>query len=106
MRRRLAATLVTTVLVVSACGGADTGTGAESSAASGNEQGATSADGAPTTNLRGSCVAEYDLQLDYFPDEVSFDYAEPVQVSYESNYKLLTYQDPTGKYSPQTIVAV
>ncbi len=49
---------------------------------------------AQDTNLIDSCVTTYDASVDYFPDEVSIDYAESFEVEYHANYKVIRVLTP------------
>lgn len=51
----------------------------------------------PTTNLVDGCAdAELaDADLDWFPEQISFDVASGIRVSYEGNAKLVTIDRPT-----------
>lgn len=74
---RTAGALCTLTLLLSACGSA---TGGEPVAA--------------PTNLAADCVEEYEPGTDYFPDEVAFEHATGVEVSYTENTKLVEITRP------------
>ena len=52
------------------------------------------AQAAPQRNLREGCVENYAPDINYFPEQVSFDYAEGLTVEYFNNYKIVTVPTP------------
>lgn len=48
---------------------------------------------AQETNLIDSCVADYDAEVDYFPDQLDIVDAENFMVEYFNNYKVVTVSD-------------
>ncbi|MBN1965391.1 MAG: ABC transporter substrate-binding protein, partial [Anaerolineae bacterium] len=50
--------------------------------------------GALDANLTDSCADSYDPDLNYFPEQVAFEYAGGVTVEYFNNYKLVTVTEP------------
>jgi iron complex transport system substrate-binding protein len=45
-------------------------------------------------NLTAECVADYDPEVDYFPDKIELTYAEGFEVEYFNNYKVLRTLTP------------
>jgi iron complex transport system substrate-binding protein len=47
--------------------------------------------GAPARNLYEQCVANFDPEIDYFPDKSTFHYARQLRVQYHKNYKVVEF---------------
>ncbi|OAB61038.1 ABC transporter substrate-binding protein [Leptolyngbya valderiana BDU 20041] len=47
-----------------------------------------------TSEDRKTCVADYNSDLDYFPDKATIEYAKGFEVDYHKNYKVVTVRDP------------
>ena len=45
-------------------------------------------EGIPTRNLEGAAVADYDPQVDYFPDKVTIRHAQQIEIEYHRHYKV------------------
>jgi iron complex transport system substrate-binding protein len=43
----------------------------------------------PDANLTGACVETFEANVDYFPDQVTFEYASDVEVMYYPHYKIV-----------------
>jgi iron complex transport system substrate-binding protein len=50
----------------------------------------------PSTNLRNSCPDEFQPEYDYFPEKVSFRFANQLRVEYHRSYKVVSFT-PTVK---------
>ena len=65
--------------------------------------------GTPSTNLTEACVADYDPEVDYFPDKAEVQYAERFRVSYHGHYKVLRANVAGSEWGPDvsdTVVLV
>jgi iron complex transport system substrate-binding protein len=51
---------------------------------------------APTANLADGCVESFDPAADYFPEQLTFEHAVGVSVTYESNYKVVEVVPPAA----------
>jgi iron complex transport system substrate-binding protein len=47
--------------------------------------------GQPATNLSDGCPDHYDPAVDYFPEKISFEYAQQIRVTYHRNYKVIEF---------------
>lgn len=61
---------------------------------------------AQASNLTDGCVTEYDPEVDYFPDKVTFSNAENISVDYFNNYKVVTVTDAYDSAEPFTYVLI
>ncbi|MEO1644724.1 MAG: ABC transporter substrate-binding protein, partial [Chloroflexota bacterium] len=61
---------------------------------------------AQEVNLTDECVAEYDPEVDYFPEKVEVNEAENFAVEYFNNYKIVTVTDAFAGADPFTYVLV
>jgi len=50
--------------------------------------------GVPMSNLTDACVADFDADVDYFPDKVELRHARGFSVSYHGSYKVLRVHPP------------
>lgn len=61
---------------------------------------------APEANLTEDCVADYDPDVDYFPDQTTLSEAENFNVAYFNHYKVVTVEDAFTEAQPFTYVLV
>jgi iron complex transport system substrate-binding protein len=62
---------------------------------------------APTENFTADCPADYDETVNYFPEQVTVDYANAFTVEYFNNYKVVTVPQPwAGAETPVSYVLV
>lgn len=54
----------------------------------------TAVTGIPQTNLTRGCVADYQPDVDYFPDKVELDYATGLEIEYHNHYKVVSVLSP------------
>ena len=59
-----------------------------------------------TENMTDDCVTSYDAKVDYFPVKTTIDYAEKFDVTYFSNYKVVTVLDAYDSADPAVYVLV
>lgn len=60
----------------------------------------------PDSNLTEACVDDYDPAVNYFPEQVSIDYAENLTVEYFNNYKVVSVLEPWAGADPVQYVLV
>ena len=78
----------------------------ESPAATTTEPVTTQAPAAPTENLTRGCVEDYAEGVDYFPQKLSVDDAERLDVTYADNYKVVEVSDANFEEAAFTYVLV
>ncbi|MDO5094206.1 MAG: ABC transporter substrate-binding protein [Propionibacteriaceae bacterium] len=91
LKRLLAALATLTLIPVGACSQPEATPSAASSA--------------PDTAAAG-CISDYDPNANYFPDQVSFDYASGIAVEYRGSYKVVNVREPVQGAAPETYVLV
>lgn len=50
------------------------------------------------------CVEDYDPEADYFPDQLSLDHAENLDIDYENHYQVVTVDEPAPGADPESYV--
>ena len=62
--------------------------------------------GAPARNLTRDCVAEYDPNVDYFPEKASVEEAQSFRITYHGHYKVIDFVPDVGSQETARYVLV
>ncbi len=60
----------------------------------------------PEQNLQQACVANFDAQIDYFPERTAFRHSSQLSVQYHRHYKLITFRPSVSAEETVTLLLV